>query len=138
MGRDNSDTEVAIRRLYRDEGPASQFDGRFIKTARSTAVRFGVTYRDDDGVSQSSIDSADVKVTGPFDGVTRTRSVSLESVTPLDHGRCFAVYKITSPGGWSAIDNGTYTVKLLSGQVEDVNGGAAGAKTLGSFRVRIA
>jgi hypothetical protein len=127
-----------IHRLFRDDAPLAQLDAPFVKAARSTAIRLAVTYRDDDGVKQSSIGSGDLRVTGPFDGAMRTRSVSIESVTALDGGRFLAIYKLTSPNGWSAIDNGYYTVRLSAGEVEDVNGVAAGARTLGTFRVKIA
>ena len=59
-------------------------------------------------------------------------------MAPLDGGRFLAIYKLTSPNGWSAIDNGYYTVRLSAGEVEDINGVAAGARTLGMFRVKIA
>jgi hypothetical protein len=38
---------------------------------------------------------------------------------------------------WNRTDNGTYIVRLNAGQVEDVNGVAAHARVMGSFRVRI-
>jgi uncharacterized delta-60 repeat protein len=53
-------------------------------------------------------------------------------------GRHLATYRVTSTGGWTAGDNGTYSVRLASDQVKDKNGVAAAATTIGSFRVRIA
>jgi len=57
--------------------------------------------------------------------------------TSLDGGRFLAVYKVTSPNGSSATDSGYYSVRLNSGEVEDINGVAVRARTLGTFRVRI-
>jgi hypothetical protein len=95
-------------------------------------------WRDDDGVKLGSIDSSDIKVSGPFDGVQKSRRATLESVESLGDGMHRAFYRISSPGGWSSLDNRTYSVKLLAGQVEDVNGIAASAGTIGTFRVKIA
>ena len=128
---------LRLYRLFRDDAPLAQFDGRQLIVPRTTATRFSVTYRDDDGVDPASIDSADVRVFGPFDGAPRSRGATLEAVEPLGGGRFRATYKVTSPGGWTAADNGVYSVRLISGEVEDVNGVAAGASALGTFRVRI-
>ena len=130
--------QAYVRRLFRDDAPLGQFDGHVITQPRSTAVRFSVIWRDDDGVNPSSIDSNDLRVTGPFDGQRRSRAAVLDLVESLGDGRYRATYHITSPGGWSAIDNGSYTVKLLHGQVEDINGLAAPAGPMGTFRVQIA
>jgi hypothetical protein len=138
MNKGSSSSTFNLHRLFRDDAPLAQLDAPYIKTARTTAIRIAITYRDDDGVKQSSIDSGDIKVTGPFDGVSKTRSTSLELIESLGNGRYRATYKLTSPGGWSAIDNGIYAVKLNGGQVQDVNGVSASARTLGTFRVHIA
>lgn len=131
-------TKTYLRRLFRDDGPLAQFDGRFIGSPRSTAVRFSVTWRDDDGIKQSSLDSADLRVSGPFDGQQRSRGVTAEFIEALADGRYRVTYKLTSPGGWTSEDNGIYTVKAVTGQVQDVNGVTAPAGAVGTFRVRIA
>jgi hypothetical protein len=130
-------SKVFIRRLFRDDAPAPQFDGRDVIAPRTSAVRFSVTWRDDDGIDPATFDSADVRVRGPFDGETRWHNVTLESVTPLGDGRFRAIYKLTSPNGWSAADNGQYRVRLERGQVQDQNGVFASSGTLGTFTVNI-
>jgi len=130
-------SKVFIRRLFRDDAPVPQFDGRNVTAPRASAVRFSVTWRDDDGIDSVTFDSLDVRVRGPFDGQSRWHSVTLDSVTPLADGRFRAIYKLTSPNGWTAADNGDYRVRLMSGQVEDETGNFAPAGTLGTFRVSI-
>jgi hypothetical protein len=115
-----------------------RFDAREVTMPRTSAVRFSVTWRDDDGIDSTTFDSLDIRVRGPFDGETRWHSVTLESVTPLSDGRFRAIYKLTSPGGWTAADNGDYRVRLDRGQVQDDNGIFASAGTVGTLRVRIA
>jgi uncharacterized delta-60 repeat protein len=131
-------TTITLHRLFPDDAPLGQFDGRNLRLPRNAAIRFSVTWRDDDGMDVSSIDSSDFRVVGPFDGVRHSRGVSLEFVVDLADGRYLATYRVTSTGGWTAGDNGTYSVRLAADQVKDTNGDAAAATTIGSFRVRIA
>jgi uncharacterized delta-60 repeat protein len=128
---------LKIYRLFRDDAPLAQFDGRQLIAPRATATRFSVTFRDDDGIDKTSLDSADVRVFGPFDGQPRSRGATVEAIEPLSGGRFRATYKVTSPGGWTAADNGVYFVRLVSGEVQDTNGQAAPAAALGTFRARI-
>ena len=128
---------LKIYRLFRDDAPLAQFDGRQLIAPRTTATRFSVTFRDDDGIDRDTIDSADVRVFGPFDGQPRSRGATLEAVEALGGGRFRATYKVTSPGGWTAADNGVFSVRLVSGEVADTHGVAAPATALGTFRVRI-
>jgi uncharacterized delta-60 repeat protein len=137
VGGDFNADVLKIYRLFRDDAPLAQFDGKQLIAPRTTATRFSVTFRDDDGIDKNSIDSADVRVFGPFDGQPRSRGATLEAVEPLGGGRFRAIYKVTSPGGWTAADNGVYSVRLVSGEVKDTNGLAAPATALGTFRVRI-
>jgi uncharacterized delta-60 repeat protein len=128
---------VKLQRLWPGDAPLAQFDGKNLRAPRSTAVRFTVTWRDDDGVTKASIDSGDLRVTGPFNGQRATRSATLELIETLGGGRYRATYKLTSPGGWDATDNGVYAVALAPKQIQDVHGVSAPAARLGTFRVKI-
>ncbi|MEA2710999.1 MAG: hypothetical protein QOF78_3600 [Phycisphaerales bacterium] len=137
QGPDPDESRMYLRRLFRDDAPVPQLGARTVTAPRTSALRFNVTWRDDDGVDPSTFDSLDVRVRGPFDGLTRWHSVTLEKVEPLSGGRYRAIYKLTSPGGWTADDNGSYTVRLATGQVKDTTGVFAPAGVLGTFAVNI-
>ena len=130
-------SRVYIKRLFRDDAPVPEFHNRTITAPRTTALRLSVTWRDYDAIDPVTFDSLDLRVRGPFDGATRWRGVTLESVMPLGDGRFRATYKLTSPDGWTAADNGEYRVRLMSGQVQDEDGNLAPAGTLGTFRINI-
>ncbi|MGB3239459.1 MAG: DUF4038 domain-containing protein [Geitlerinemataceae cyanobacterium] len=95
---------------------------------------FTVTYRDNEGLDLSTLDSSDLSVLGPngFDAETTFLLVDNNSNgTPRT-----ATYQIEAPGGtWNAADNGTYSVVLRSNEVSDINGNFATGTTLGNFQV---
>ncbi|RMG15312.1 MAG: DUF4038 domain-containing protein, partial [Cyanobacteria bacterium J055] len=97
---------------------------------------FTVTYRDNEAIDLSTLDSSDLHVLGPngFDAETTFLLVDNNSNgTPRT-----ATYQIESPGGtWDAADNGTYSVVLRSNEVGDINGNFAAGTTLGTFQVDV-
>jgi hypothetical protein len=105
-----------------------------ITTAGGANVQFTVNYHDNVAVDTSSLNDADIKVTGPgsFDsGVTLVSTSG--SGTDVS-----ATYRLAAPGGsWNAADNGQYTVALRVNQVSDTSDNFADAGSLGSFTVNI-
>ncbi|MBD1866884.1 hypothetical protein H6F95_06130 [Cyanobacteria bacterium FACHB-471] len=104
---------------------------RLNQEGRST-YDFTVTYRDANDIAISTINSANIVVTGPrgFNQsatyVGSSNGTSTRSVT----------YRVTAPTGtWSLSENGTYEVKLQPNEVSDVYGNFARASTLGTFQV---
>lgn len=97
---------------------------------------FSVTYQDDNGIDVSTLDSNDLRVTGPngFD-----QPVELVSVSGFSNGSLgTATYRINAPGGsWDATDNGSYTVTLLDNQVEDGDDNYLQGSNLGTFQANI-
>jgi hypothetical protein len=83
-----------------------------------------VTYTAAAGVKVSTLDSNDVRVTGPR-GVYNVLARFVAVDTASNGTPRTAAYRITPPGGnWDASDNGVYTVSLRPGQVTDINGAA--------------
>jgi len=83
----------------------------------------------------TSIDSADVHVTGPngFDQMAELVSVS----DPSNGTHRVATYRVAAPGGtWDASELGQYTLTLLANQVADSKGAELASQVLGVFRVR--
>lgn len=107
-----------------------------ITTAGATTYNFTVTYTDNVAVNTLSLDSNDVRVTGP-NGFNQL--ASLVSINTSGNGTPrTATYRITAPGGsWDTADNGTYTLALQANQVNDTSNNFATANTLGTFLVDI-
>jgi hypothetical protein len=95
-----------------------------------------VTYTDDTAVRLASLDSTDLAVVGPnsFSNLIEFIGADL----PSDGSSITGTYSIPGPGGtWDPSDNGTYTITLLEGAVEDTLNNATPQATLGSFDVSI-
>ena len=95
---------------------------------------FIVHYTDDNGIDPRTLDSSDVRVTGPngYD-----RPATLVSVDRAGTTTRAAIYTIAAPvGGWQEQDTGIYTVTAQSGQVGDLHGNYLPAGVIGRFWVR--
>ncbi len=102
-----------------------------------TTYSLTVTYNDDDGtILVGSLDGNDLRITGPdgFDVLATFKSVDNNT-----NGKTrVAQYEFTPPGGtWTAIDKGTYTVSIETGQILDTTALGVAAGVLGSFQVTI-
>ena len=90
----------------------------------STVV--SVTYGDDVAIDVSTVDAGDVAVTGPGGRVLTVTGVSVDASS--DGTPRTVAYTVAAPGGtWDPADNGTYTVALAAGAVEDTSGNAIAA-----------
>jgi hypothetical protein len=102
-----------------------------------TSYSFAVRYADDGEIDVGSLDSNDVRVTGPggFNVAATFVSVNINTNgTPR-----FATYSIVPPGGsWNFADNGTYNVVMQANQVFDGLGNPVAAGNIGSFTVAVA
>jgi len=95
-----------------------------------------VRYTDETSVSLASLDSEDLWVTGPNGYARHAEFVGAD--VPSDAAEIVAIYSIPAPNGvWQAQHNGTYTIALLGGAVEDVLGHEIQGGVLGSFEVAI-
>jgi len=102
----------------------------------SPSYSFTVTYTDTTAVRLSSLGSNDLVVTGP-NGYSNTAEF-VGADLPTDGSPITATYSIPAPGGsWDSADNGTYTVTLLEGAVEDTLNNAIPQTVLGTFTVAI-
>ncbi|MFI5378165.1 MAG: reprolysin-like metallopeptidase [Tepidisphaerales bacterium] len=108
-----------------------------VTRAGGTSYTFKVTYTDDTAVLGSTLGNGDIQVVGPRGF---TQAAKFVSRTPASGNPAVVTvtYKITPPGGkWAKTGNGTYTIKLLAGQVTDTLKHAMAAATLGKFVVGI-
>ena len=114
----------------------SAFSAANVTAAGGTTESFTVTYADNVAVNVSTLDSNDIRVTGP-DGYSQPATfLSLDNSnngTPRT-----ATYQITAPGGtWDATDDGTYSLIVQAGQVADTSGNYMATTTAGTFAVNI-
>lgn len=126
---------VVLTRAVDDKTPTASLEtGSPPRAGYGTHV-FTVRYTDLVGVKLSTIGAGDVTVTGPGFQATATY---LGTTATGDSDRIAANYRIDAPGGfWDSVDNGTYTVRVNAGQVEDVSGNRIGAVTAGTFVVNV-
>ncbi len=95
-----------------------------------------VTYTDATAVRLSSLDGADLVVQGP-NGYSNTVEF-IGADLPADGSPLTASYSIPAPGeGWSAADNGAYTITLQEDAVEDTLNLPTPETLLGTFEVNI-
>jgi Ca2+-binding RTX toxin-like protein len=95
-----------------------------------------VVYADNTAIDLSSLDSNDVRVTGP-DGFDQL--ATFIRVEPGINGTPRTVtYRIDAPGGiWNPTDNGSYTITVRANQVKDNLGNTVVARTVGTFQVNL-
>jgi hypothetical protein len=114
--------------------PKASLNAPNVVSAGDTSYAFTVTYTDNVEVRVSTLDSLDVRVTGPY----RYRQLAtLDHVDVNTNGTPrTATYRITPPAGaWSAASNGVYTVTMQAKQVKDTSGKPVAARKLGAFTV---
>jgi hypothetical protein len=84
-------------------------------------------------VDGASIGANDLSVAGPGAVTVTAFSTQVNS-----DGSVRAVYTLSSPGGFTAADNGLHTLSLVAGAVTDLAGNGAPGSTLDTFAVNIA
>jgi hypothetical protein len=105
-----------------------------VTSAGGMLYSFTVLYADDGEIDVSTLDSNDVRITGPAGFNTAAAFVGVDhnyNGTPR-----IATYSIVPPGGsWDSADNGTYNVVMQANQVFDGIGNPVHAGNIGSFTV---
>jgi hypothetical protein len=97
---------------------------------------FSVTYHDEFGIDATSLDDADIIVTGPG-GFSAPAHMAFQARGRRSTTR-FVVYTVQGPGRrWDASDNGTYTLHLQDDQVLDPAGNPTPGRPLGAFTIAI-
>ena len=97
---------------------------------------FSVTYADNLAIQAASLDSLDVRVSGPGG---YSAAATFTGIVPVGNGTPrTASYQIVPPGGtWDAADSGTYTIAVQAAQVADTAGNTVAAGAVGTFTVTI-
>ena len=110
-----------------------------LTVAGASTYQFTLRYYDLQGIDTSTLDKADVLVTGPggFSQMATLADIGPQQSTTAGTARTVR-YQITAPGGiWDPPDSGVYTVSLRTSQVRDTTGAFLPAATLGGFSVSI-
>lgn len=108
-----------------------------LTSAGSPTHACSVTFTDATAVRLSSLDASDLVVTGPAGVMPGVDYVGAD--LPLDGSPLTGIYSIAAPSGgvWTAAHNGSYTIALVDGAVEDTWNNPVAAAVLGSFVVNI-
>ena len=114
--------------------PSAGLEAPDLNALGGSGHAFIVHYDDDNGIDPRTLDSSDVRVTGP-NGYSRL--ASLVSVDRAGTTTRAAIYSIPAPdGGWAERDVGLYTVTTQSNQVADLRGNYLRSGVIGTFWVR--
>ncbi len=107
-----------------------------VVTGGGTTHTVTVTYTDDFAINVASLDSNDIRVTGPnaFNSTVTFTGVNINTNgTPR-----VATYTFNAPGGsWDLGDNGTYSIVMQANQVVDSADQPVAAGSIGTFVVDI-
>ncbi len=117
--------------------PQAELNITGVSQIGSGPKQFTVTYTDNYAVNVATLDSNDIRVSGP-NGYNRTAQfISVDNVS--NGSPRVATYSVDPPvgGTWNHAVNGTYTVWLQTNQVSDTEGGWVAAQNLGEFVVSI-
>jgi uncharacterized delta-60 repeat protein len=143
-----------------DAGPTAILQASDLTDPNATSETFTVTYKGNYAIATNTLDDNDVTVSGPngeslnatfvsstanSDGsTTAAYSVSAGFYYPLESKASASPQVIVSgtsngpiglPVLFRGLENGVYTVSLVAGQVNDIQGAPAAAATLGTFTV---
>ena len=102
-----------------------------------TSLFFSVTYMDNQAVDASDIGPGDLEIVAPDNSILPVNYVSRSS--DVDVPTIIGNYRVFAPNGtWQVADNGMYTVRLLAGEVTDVEENAILSDTnIGTFNVNV-
>jgi hypothetical protein len=108
-----------------------------ITVAATTSVSLAITYTGTAAaINAGTVAVGNLTVTGPSGATLTISSATAGSASGLSLP---VVYTVAAPtGGFTAADDGTYTVATVANQVKDSAGTAAPATVLGTFAVDIA
>ena len=136
LGWHLDDVQVLGRGVFDNAPPQPTLNVAPITLAGTISHLCTVQFTDETAVRLVTLDSEDLMVTGPNNYLAWAQLVGVD--TPTDAAQVTATYAIPPPNGaWQSEHNGTYTILLAEGAVEDVWGHATPQTVLGTFEVNI-
>lgn len=100
--------------------------------------RFNINFHDPGGLDHTSIQDAQVWITGPDHYREEAVLESYGSTDDFPSTSGFGSYSVQGPGGtWDRPDNGGYRIFIEADKVRDLQGNAISDPLLGGFHVRI-
>ncbi|MDB5297606.1 MAG: conserved repeat domain protein [Phycisphaerales bacterium] len=116
--------------------PTYSLQAADLTVASTAAYTFSVVWSDNTAVGTATLGSDDLTVTGPGGSPLAVTFVSVDS--PTNGTPRTATYSVAAPAnGWTAAQNGTYTVAAVGGKVADLVGNAVATGTVGTFAVNV-
>lgn len=101
------------------------------------AKSFTVTYSDNLAIDVATLDSFDLRITGPNGYDQAGQFISVDN--SVNGTPRIATYVAPPPvaSSWTPADNGTYSVWMQTNQVRDTEGASVGPGLLGQFQVQV-
>ncbi len=108
-----------------------------LENAGEVDYEFSLRFYDAQGIDTTTLDNADLLVTGPggYSQLATLNDVGSQQSTTAGTARTVRYRVTASSGVWDPADSGTYTVSLQASQVRDTAGVYLPSAQLGSFRV---
>jgi hypothetical protein len=124
----------SIQPVVPDQGlPTARLNNVRMTTPGGATLDFNVTYFDSNGIANSTLDSNDIRITGPNGYDQPATFVRVSGTIPR-----IVTYRMTAPGGtFDSADNGTYNVNLQANQVANVLGLFANPGVIGTISIAI-
>ncbi len=138
IGWNIDDVEILGGGTLDATSPVASLSVGNITVAGSPSQTCSVTYTDATAVRLSSLDVADLLVLGPSGPLSPLTVESVGADLSVNGSPLTGSYSIAAPGGnWDPADNGSYTITLQEGAVEDTLSNVMPETVLGTFLVNI-
>jgi len=116
--------------------PTAKLNVASITVAGGRVHELEVRYSDDKAIRLSTLDSNDLRVTGP-NGYEQLAAFDYVDIGGDGTPRT-GYYHVDAPGGaWDSADNGAYTVLMEPNQVSDTSNVPVAAGVLGTFEIKL-
>ncbi|NJR57515.1 MAG: cadherin-like domain-containing protein [Cyanobacteria bacterium CRU_2_1] len=141
-GKGGTDTAIVSINVAADQvapTPSLGATDKSIGVGSNDPYVFTVRYLDDTGIDLTTLNSQDIRVTGP-NGFNQLATL-VSNFTNFDwmsSYRASASYAITAPaGGWNSANSGLYGIAIESNQVSDASGNFITGQLLGSVQLNV-
>ncbi|MCA9136447.1 MAG: spondin domain-containing protein [Planctomycetales bacterium] len=119
-------------------GPIASLSGSDVTVAGTPDHQIAITYSDPSGVDTTSINTDDIRVTGPLGAALIVTDAVIQSDAENAPQSVTVLYTVATPDGqFTARNNGSYNVSISPGQVLDTLGNDSGFVDTGDFIVDV-
>ena len=119
-------------------GPTAEVVASDVTDSGTSNHQIDVTYSDPSGIDLTSIDTDDIRISGPLDHRLVVTDFLIDPNAESGDSSVTVTYTVTSPSGeFNASDNGRYTIGIRENEVSDTLGQTAHQQPIGNFDVNV-